>query len=223
MAPRPFDACLFDLDGVLGDSMPQHHLAYVQVLEPLGLDVPQHEVFAREGMNAWGVVMDLAREQGIPMTEDQARALGAQKQAAFRAMGSAPLMPGAWDVVGAMRAAGLQLAVVTGTNHDNARFILRDLAARFEAIVAEGDYARHKPDPEPYLVGAAKLGVPPGRCAVVENAPNGVKAAKAAGMACVGLASTLGPQVLAEAGADAVVRSLEAAGVLVLRGLPGKA
>jgi HAD superfamily hydrolase (TIGR01509 family) len=203
-----FAACLFDLDGVLADSMPQHARAYQAALAPYQVTIAQAEVFRREGMNARAVAQELLAERGIRVDDAEARRLGDAKQAAFRAMGRVPLMEGAEACLDALRGGGVRCAVVTGTSRENAAFILGPLAARFDAIVADGDYHRSKPDPEPYLAGASKLHVAPKDCAVVENAVHGVHAARAAGMACLALPSTMPADELQAAGATAIVAGL---------------
>jgi beta-phosphoglucomutase len=213
-----FEACIFDLDGVLADSMPQHWQAYARVLAPLGVRVERAEVFRREGMNARHVVAEILAERGRAVSAEEAARLGAAKQDAFRTLGTPPLAPGAAEAVQALREAGLRLAVVTGTTQANVRFLLGPLAARFDALLADGDYARSKPDPEPYALAARRLGVPAQRCAVVENAPLGVRAAKAAGMACIALPTTVAPEELRAAGADAIAPDLGHAARLVLGG-----
>lgn len=217
-APRAFEACIFDLDGVLADSMPQHWLGYAAALRGHGVEPRRDEVFRREGMNARHVARDILREHGVAVDEAEAARLGEAKQAAFRDLGRPALFPGAERAVDALRAAGLRVALVTGTSRENARFILGPLAERFDALLADGDYARSKPDPEPYALAARRLGVPPERCAVVENAPLGVRAAIAAGMACIALPTTVAPAELRAAGAHAVARDLEDAVARVLRG-----
>jgi beta-phosphoglucomutase len=217
-AAAPFQACIFDMDGVLADSMRQHHRAYVQVLEPLGVSVPRRDVFLREGMNSPSVIREILAQHRIPVSEDEARRLGERKQAAFRAMGRPPLHRGAERALQALRGAGLKLGVVTGSSRENAAFVLRGIVGRFGVVLAEGDYARSKPDPDPYLTAAARLGAEPTRCAVVENAPLGVRAAVAAGMACVALPTTVDVEELRAAGAHAIAVSLEEAAALVLRG-----
>lgn len=196
--------------------MPQHHRAYVRVLAPFGVRVEQLDVFRREGMNAWKVAQEILAEHSKPVDDAEARRLGDAKQAAFRDMGKAPLAQGASACVGALRRAGLRLAVATGTSRDNAAFILGPMAADFDAILAEGDYARAKPDPEPYLAAARKLGIPAVRCVVVENAPLGVQAAVRAGMACIGIPSTMPPQELRAAGAWQIARTLDDVPALAL-------
>ena len=88
------------------------------------------------------------------------------------------------------------------------RLVLESLGLReaFAALVAEEDVTRGKPDPEGFLLAAERLGVAPARCLVVEDAPEGVRAAKAAGMRCLAVATTRPPPMLAEA--DLVLPSL---------------
>lgn len=217
-APAPFDACIFDMDGVLADSMRQHHQAYVQVLEPLGVEVPRIAVYQREGMNSRHVIAELLAQRGIPLTEDEARRLGERKQAAFRALGKPPLLRGVERAVGGMKAAGLRLAVVTGSSRENVQHILGPLAQQFDATIADGDYQRSKPDPEPYLSAALRLKAMPERCAVIENAPLGIQSAVRAGMVCVALPTTMPVEALREAGAHAIAGSLEEAAAMVLGG-----
>lgn len=213
-----FEACIFDMDGVLADSMRQHHAAYVQVLEPLGVEVPRSAVYQREGMNSRHVIRDILAEHGIPVDDDEARRLGERKQAAFRALGKPPLMRGVERCIGELRSAGLRLAVVTGSSRENLQHILGPLLSQFEVRLGDGDYPRSKPDPDPYLAAALQLKVQPARCVVIENAPLGIKSAIAAGMACVALPTTMPVEALRAAGAHALAASLPEAAAFVLQG-----
>lgn len=221
--PPAFAACLFDLDGVLADSMPRHWRGYVAALKAYDVPVPREEVFAREGMNARHVAREILAKHGIVVGDEEAKRLGEAKQAAFRAQGRPPLNPGAEACVAALKKAGLKVAVVTGTSRENASFILGPFAQQFDLVVGDGDYARSKPDPEPYLTAARKLGVPPADCVVVENAPLGVRAAAAAGMVCIALPTTMAPDVLRAAGAHRIARDLDEAATLLLQGKGFKA
>jgi HAD superfamily hydrolase (TIGR01509 family) len=167
-------------------------------------------------MNAWKAAQEILAQQGIVVDDARAKALGDAKQAAFRDMGNPPLARGVEACIHALRKAGLSLVVVTGTSRDNAAFILGPLAAQFDAILAEGDYARAKPHPDPYLAGAKRAGVPPESCVVIENAPLGVKAAVAAGMACIGIPSTMPPDTLLATGAWRIAPSLKDVAAIVL-------
>lgn len=77
----------------------------------------------------------------------------------------------------------------------------------FDIVITASDYKAGKPSPEPYLTAASKLKVAPSECLVIENAPLGVEAAKQAGMKCIALSTTLGPQHLKHA--DCIVESLK--------------
>ena len=104
----------------------------------------------------------------------------------------------------------MKLAVGSSGPPENVELVLEQLGAKhlFGATVTARDVTRGKPDPQVFLVAAARLGVPPERCAVVEDAPLGVAAANAAGMASIGLAST-GRTVESLLAAELVVGSLD--------------
>ena len=117
-------------------------------------------------------------------------------------------MDGASDLLRALRAAGFRLAIGSSGPAANVEVILRCLpsAELIEARVHGGEVEKGKPEPEVFLRAAEKLGVAPHRCAVVEDAPAGVQAAKRAGMAVVALTGTATREELAAA--DLVVDSL---------------
>jgi beta-phosphoglucomutase len=117
-------------------------------------------------------------------------------------------MDGAVELIDALAAAGFRLAVGSSGPPENVALTLERLAraARFGALVTGRDVTRGKPDPQVFLIAAERLGATPARCIVVEDAPVGVAAAHAAGMASVALVGTVAAERLA--GADLVVRSL---------------
>jgi beta-phosphoglucomutase-like phosphatase (HAD superfamily) len=96
------------------------------------------------------------------------------------------------ELVAALHAAGFGVAVGSSAPRENVAPAIDRLGARdcFSAVVTGSDVQHGKPDPQIFLVAAQRLGVPPARCVVIEDAPVGIVAAAAAGMACVGLAST---------------------------------
>jgi beta-phosphoglucomutase len=118
---------------------------------------------------------------------------------------------------------GARQAIGSSAPRRNIEMILRitETASKFAAVVAMEDTRRGKPDPEVFLLGAGKLGVPPERCIVLEDAPVGIQAAKAAGMRAVGvtfIAHHPAEKLLA-AGADVVVPTLEDVSAERLRGM----
>jgi HAD superfamily hydrolase (TIGR01509 family) len=136
--------------------------------------------------------------------------LAARKEAMFRerARGRLEALPGVRDLLTFLDEQHIPRAIVTSTPRANLDLVLETigLAARFDALVAEQDASRGKPDPEGFLVAAARLGTPADRCIVIEDAPAGLAAAKAGGMRAVGVTTTRPAADLHDA--DLVVDSL---------------
>src|SRR5204863_6641857 len=124
-----------------------------------------------------------------------------------------PLLPAARALWAGLRAAGVKQAVGSSAPRANLELILRltDTQPFFDAVVSMEDTQRGKPDPQVFLVAAQKLGVPPARCVVVEDAVAGVQAAKAGGMKCIAVrfVGHHPADKLKAAGADLVVKNLE--------------
>lgn len=199
---------MFDMDGVLFDTMPRHAQAWKRLTVELGLDIPELEFYLQEGRNGRGVIETLLGLDADP------ESLYARKKAYFNAMPEGGLIPGARDVVSHIREKGLDAIVVTGSGQQKSfDRISREYAGLFrtEWMVTGNDVRHGKPDPEPYLTGLWKAGVNPDDAIVIENAPLGVKAGKAAG--CFVIAVNTGPlpdRCLFDAGADAVYPDMTA-------------
>jgi len=192
-------ALLFDLDGTLIISDPLHRSVFAEVLAPWGVDVTE-DVYARHihgRLNA-DIFADLA-------PGGNAFALGEAKEAEFRRRlgGQAEPVSGAPAFLERAAAAGIPCAVVTNAPRANAAAMLSaiGLADRFPVVIAEGDAAAAKPDPAPYLLAAARLGVTTDTCVVFEDSPAGIRAGLAAGARVVGLATSLPAAELSALGA----------------------
>jgi HAD superfamily hydrolase (TIGR01509 family) len=179
---------LFDMDGVLIGSEPTHRAAAQTALREHGLAVPDdadwERVFLgrpdRDGLVAWfaqhRLVADIA-------------ALLAAKQigvAARLAAAVTPCADGQW-LARALHRRGVPLALVTAARRTELDLVLRrcDLGGAFAATVSADEVAVGKPDPAPYLHGAAALGIPARACLVIEDAVPGLCAAEAAGMTAI--------------------------------------
>lgn len=204
--PRP-DAVLWDLDGVLVDSTRYHYEAFRQLLDELGRGLGEAEFAQLFGLRNAAILRRLLGE----LTPDQAQALGARKERLFRQRiaGQVCALPGAEGLLRRLSASRIPQAIVSSTPRANIQLILRSLGFEraFATIVAEEDVRRGKPDPAGFITAAARLQVRPDRCIVLEDAPEGLTAAKAAGMACIGVATTRPPEKLIQA--DLVVRALD--------------
>jgi beta-phosphoglucomutase family hydrolase len=185
---NPHLAFLFDLDGVIIDSMPTHTLAWERYLEANGID-PTNVEARMHGKRNDDLVRDLF---GAHLDDQSVFEHGASKERLFREMIGATLMqklvPGIREF---LADASKQVPLAVGTNAEpaNVDFILNGAEIRqyFRAIVDGSQVANAKPAPDVYLRGAELLAVPAAQCIVFEDSPVGIRAARSAGMRVVGL------------------------------------
>lgn len=202
----PLRAVIFDVDGVLVKSMEKHAEAYAAAFRAHGVEIAQHEVFRNEGRGSRDVAVMLSKERNLGLTDAQLDAVAKEKQRVFASFGPMPRYPGVNELIARLHIRGLKLAMVTGTSRFNVQNHFPDLLAKFDVIVTADDVKRTKPDPEPYETAVAKLGLRKDECVVVENAPLGIKSAKAAGLRVIAITSTNPPDALKEA--DVVVATI---------------
>ncbi len=213
-------AVIFDMDGVLVDTYQAHFQSWQEIARPEGLPLTEAEFAATFGQTNPVVIRAFWGENRFDHA--QIAAMAARKEAAFRAIiaSNFPAMPGAGQLLAELHKAGFRLAIGSSAPPENVEVVLERLQARqlFQAVVTGADVTRGKPDPEVFLLAARGLSMPPSRCVVIEDAPAGVAAAAAAGMASVALLSTgRKPEALAQA--DLIVRSLAEISPAVLRTL----
>ena len=208
--PPGITAALIDMDGVLYDSMPFHAHAWHRLFLDLGVkNSDPNEYYLYEGMTGADTIgMILKRELNLDTTEEERHALYEKKSEFFRDFGEKRLMPGATDMLDALKKMGLKTVLVTGSaqgtlleslNKDYPGFFPR------ERMVTARDVKHGKPNPEPYLKGLEKGEAEASQAIVIENAPLGVRAGKAAG--CFTIAVTTGPiprEVFEKEGADLI-------------------
>jgi len=186
--------------------MERHHEAYRRAFVDLHIDVSKEEVFANEGRRSREVIEAIARHRGLRLGDAEIEAIAKKKQDAFLSFGALPLYPGVPELIARVKDAGLKLAAVTGTMRVNVDNHLGVLVKRFDVIVTADDVQRTKPDPEPYRAALQKLGVKPAEALVIENAPLGIRSAKAAGIRVIAVVTTAPREALAAA--DHVVTSI---------------
>jgi len=207
---------LFDMDGVLYDTMKVHSSVWVAVAKSFGIDITERDVYATEGMMGKRAAQYFFRKgYGREATEAEWRPMFEAKREKVHSFGRMPLMPGAIDVVKKVVECGVRASVVTGSAQqsifDN---IWEDFPGLFyqEGIVTAYDVKTGKPDPEPYLMGMKKAGgFLPEETLIIENAPFGIQSGKAAG--CTVLAVNTGvldDSDLYDSGADIVFPSMTA-------------
>lgn len=188
-------AALIDMDGVLYDSMKYHTLAWQRMMKEIGVDCDRDEFYLYEGMTGAATINLLFnRAFGRDATPQEIERLYARKSEIFREIGSNEPMPGADRMLQALKAEGIRCVLVTGSSQAS---LLESISEDYPAIfapedrVTARDVTRGKPNPEPYLKGLEIAGVAPEEAIVIENAPLGVRAGKAAGIFTI--AVTTGP------------------------------
>lgn len=206
-------AVLFDMDGVLFDSMPNHAYAWSHAMTQFGLEMTAYEAYLHEGRTGSGTINILAqRYWGRDATPEEIERIYAAKAATFNTCPEPKPMPDALEALTAAKKLGCKIVLVTGSGQAK---LLESLEQHYpgffrqELMVTGFDVKRGKPDPEPYLMGLEKAGIKAEEGIVVENAPLGVQAAKGAGIFTI--AANTGPledSILKDAGADIVVPDL---------------
>ncbi|MDD2702924.1 MAG: HAD family phosphatase [Candidatus Omnitrophica bacterium] len=201
-------AIIFDMDGVIVDSMPYHFIAWYEALRPWGVRVSCFDVYAKEGERWDKTLTGLLEKEGISPDEETMRKIFLDRKKIFEKYFKRFIFKGVREFLSCLKTKGYVLGLVTGTPLPEVRKILpagiRDIFACF----ITGDRVIHgKPHPEPYVKAARSLGISPSECVVVENAPLGIRSAKSAGMFCIAVSTSLPKEYLEEA--DIIVERLE--------------
>jgi HAD superfamily hydrolase (TIGR01509 family) len=184
-------AVAFDMDGLLVDSEPLWFVAETAVMARLGAAWDPVDQHALVGGSMGKTVEYLLAKATRPA--DPALVGRWLIETMVELVSSRPLimLPGTADLVGEVHAIGLPCALVTSSEPAVVDAILARLDVRLDVIVCAADVAHTKPDPAGYLLAAAKLGVDPWRCIALEDSPNGVAAAEAAGYRVVAVPSVV--------------------------------
>lgn len=202
-------AVIFDVDGVLVDSYAAHFESWRAVLEENGMRLTEDAFAHTFGRTSREII---AGFWGDATDEARCRAIDDRKEALYRDIVRArlPAMDGAVELIDALLGADFALAVGSSAPPANVQLSLDCLGRRdaFTAVVTGRDVTRGKPDPQVFLLAAERLGVAPPDCAVIEDAPAGIRAAEAAGAASIALLGTASVEQLRAAGARLTVGSL---------------
>ena len=183
-----FKAYLFDCDGTIADSMPLHYVAWKRALGEHGCEFPEDIFYAWGGMPAAEIVATLSAQQGLAL---DAEAVAHRKELLYyQLLPQLQAVPEVLEQIELNWSSGssrIPMAVVSGSTRESVikSLELLGLLDRFSTLVCAGDYARSKPDPEPFLTAAARLNVVPNDCLVFEDTDMGVQSATAAGMASI--------------------------------------
>lgn len=208
-------AVLFDMDGVLFNSMPYHAEAWHKTMKARGLDLSREEAYMHEGRTGAATInIVFQRELGREATPEEIESIYKEKSVSFNSYAEAERMPGAWELLQKIKKEELTPMVVTGSGQLS---LLQRLEQNFpgmfrkELMVTAFDVKYGKPDPEPYLMALKKGGIEAGEAVVIENAPLGVEAGHQAGIFTIAVnTGPLDDRILLDAGADLLFPSMEA-------------
>jgi beta-phosphoglucomutase len=208
---------IFDMDGVLIDSYRAHFEAWQKILPGLGLEMTEDQfapLFGRTNADILAALFPTLPAERYPVIDKE-------KETLFREilLADFPEMDGAAELIAALDQAGAALAIGSSAPPENVQVALDRLSVgeKFQTTTNGSEITLGKPDPEVFVKTARKIRVPPSRCVVVEDAPAGVAAAKAAGCAAIALIGTAPRSKLSEA--DLTVDSLRELTPEIIRGL----
>jgi beta-phosphoglucomutase family hydrolase len=184
LPPGSFEAYLFDCDGTIADSMPLHYVAWKKALAEWHCEFDEKLFYAWGGMPIAEIIATLNKRDRLNMPVGL---VAHRKEILYYEL--LPQLKAVPEVLEHIEAqhGRIPFAVVSGSTRESVTSSLATLKLldRFAAMVCAGDYTKSKPDPEPFLLAAERLGVAPQACLVFEDTELGIQAATAAGMASV--------------------------------------
>jgi HAD superfamily hydrolase (TIGR01509 family) len=194
-----FKAVIFDMDGVLVDSMPYHADAWISVFKDVGINIRQEDIYDIEGSNHAGIINLVFKKAGRTPEPGDFFMLAQKKQEIFSKINKVKVFDGIYECINSLKNKCL-LGVASGSD----RAVVIELIGRFfsqtfSAIVSGNDVKEGKPSPEPYLKAVEMLKVKKDECLVIENAPLGVESAKRAGLYCIAIPTYVKPELLKDA------------------------
>ncbi len=200
---------IFDMDGVLVASGPAHRQSWRMLARKHGVDMSDQEFAESFGRTSRDIIRSL---WGDGLSDEEIERIDAEKEALYRDLitGMVPLTIGTRETLAGLRAAGLVLAVATSGPPENVELVLNEgrLQDFFAATATGFEVRQGKPAPDIFLLAAERAGLRPADAVVVEDAPVGIQAGRAAGMRTIGLVGTHPAERLREAGVDRVVERL---------------
>jgi HAD superfamily hydrolase (TIGR01509 family) len=197
---KSFKVVLFDMDGVIVDSMPYHFISWFEVLKQYNVRINPMIIFEMEGAK-WNKVIKLAFKQaGVPLSQQTMQKIRQEREGIFNQYFKRYIFTGILEFIKSLKNKGILVGLVTGSSLKEAQKILpEEIYKLFDTVVTGDRVKRGKPCPDPYLTAAKNLKVLPKECKVIENAPYGIKSAKAAKMYCYAVATSLSGDLLSEA------------------------
>lgn len=188
------------MDGVITNTMPDHFHAWKKILKDEGIAVTYHDIYSREGQRGINSVFELFETYKLPMTDPRAHQILKRKEELFKKIVRLRFITGSRRFIRQLHKKGFKLALVTGTSrHELHRILPRPFYDLFDVVVTGSDVMNGKPHPEPYLKAVRQLALRCQDAVAIENAPFGIRSAKAAGLKCFALETSLAKKYLDQA------------------------
>ncbi len=183
-------AFIFDMDGTVIDSTQMDYDAWQKVMREYDAELPYEDYIARLGAKGAEIAKDY-----LHVDDGEIEKLISRREGYFKEMveqKGIEFIPQVEQILQEIRNAHLKTALATGANKEKLKFMFGKLPIEqyFDVFVTADDVSTGKPDPEIFLQAAQKLGVDPDQCVVMEDASNGVEAARSGGMRCIALTTT---------------------------------
>jgi beta-phosphoglucomutase len=205
---RKTRSILFDMDGVILDSMPYHVMAWQEALSEYGLSVSSEVLYLHEGAIGPETATAVLQKNGCPIDTQEFYAILRRQEEIFvsRYRSMIRPFPEVPYILKRLCDAGRKLVLVTSSYEEIVERVLPPEVKACMSYIITGDHVKkRKPFPDPYLAALSALRQGPESCLVVENAPAGITAAKAAAIPCIAITTTLAKKYLSEA--DAILTS----------------
>ncbi|NTV29321.1 MAG: HAD family phosphatase [Candidatus Omnitrophica bacterium] len=194
-------AILFDMDGVITNTMFYHYKAWQAVLHDEGIPITKHEIYQREGQKGITSLKEIFSKYNKPLSIKHGQNLLLKKEEFFNKNVRTRFIPGSRHFIKKIARRNIVLALVTGTSkHEIPNILPRKLLDSFHVVISGSDVQNGKPHPEPYLKALNALNINNKKqVVVIENAPFGIHSAKMAGLTCLALETSLPRKYLREA------------------------
>ena len=201
-------AIIFDMDGVITNTMPDHYRAWRTILARYGYHPTHLDIYKREGQPGISSIKDLFAEKKITLSDKVSNKILLEKEELFKKIVKQRFISGSRRFLKNLYKRNFLLALVTGTSRHELHTILPDhLYKLFSVIVTGNDVKMGKPHPEPFLKAIEKLKISSKDGVVIENAPFGIQSAKSAGLRCLALETSLPKKYLNRA--DMIFHSIQ--------------
>jgi beta-phosphoglucomutase len=203
---KKIKAILFDMDGVIINSMKYHAISWVNIFKRYGIIMAQQEIYRKEGIKPSELIRETFKKNDIPLNEEKLNKIHDEKIKYYWDNFSPKPFEGIGNLLGKLKKK-YKLAIVSGSPKVNVEKKLNkfDLKNYFDVIIHSDLVSQGKPHPMSFEKAYQELNLKPDECICIENAPYGIRSSKKAGIYTIAITSTLEKQTLLDAGADLTV------------------